>query len=233
MFKIIKHQEQIFLPQIVQQLIIGIAAAVEREAQRFGDSRDHICDFVGRNQGNEENAICESVEDLPGRCQSQSRFANSPRANHVQQATTYEEEAKRKSDWFTQKTDEVFGGEFKGFEFALDDDKKVFYSPGDANEMLKVQKNPSTFIQKFLDENGLLKDAVGYHRSLAIAMNPEKLAKFFYEQGKAIATEDVIRKTKNVNMTTRNAPEVTSKGGMQIRAVNPSTGNGLKIRSKK
>ena len=152
---------------------------------------------------------------------------------YVQQATTYEEEAKRKSDWFTQKTDEVFGGEFKGFEFALDDDKKVFYSPGDANEMLKVQKNPSTFIQKFLDENGLLKDAVGYHRSLAIAMNPEKFAKFFYEQGKSVATEDVIRKTKNVNMTTRSAPEVTSKGGMQIKAVNPSTGNGLKIKSRK
>ena len=152
---------------------------------------------------------------------------------YVQQATTYEEEAKRKSDWFTQKTDEVFGGEFKGFEFALDDDKKVFYSPGDANEMLKAQKNPSTFIQKFLDDNGLLKDAVGYHRSLAIAMNPEKFAKFFYEQGKSIATEDVIRKTKNVNMTTRNAPEVTSKGGMQIRAVNPSTGPGLKIKSRK
>ena len=99
--------------------------------------------------------------------------------------------------------------------------------------MKSAQINPSNFIQKFLDDDGLLKDAVGYHRSLAIAMNPEKFAKFFYEQGKSIATEDVIRKTKNVNMTTRNAPEVTSKGGMQIRAVNPSSGKGLRIKSKK
>lgn len=152
---------------------------------------------------------------------------------YVQQATTYEEEAKRKSEWFSKKTNEVFGGEFKGFEFNIDDDKKVLYSPGDANEILKVQSNPSNFIQKFLDENGLLKDAVGYHRSLAIAMNPEKFAKFFYEQGKSVATEDVVRKTKNINMTTRTTPEVTSKGGMQIRAVNPSGDKGLKIKSRK
>jgi hypothetical protein len=152
---------------------------------------------------------------------------------YVQQATTYEEEAKRKTDWFMQKTNEVFGSEFKGFEFAIDEDKKVIYSPGDANELKSAQENPANFIQKFLDEDGLLKDAVGYHKSLAIAMNPEKFAKFFYEQGKSVATEDVIRQTKNVNMTTRRAPEVTNKGGMQIRAVNPTSGKGLRIKSKK
>lgn len=152
---------------------------------------------------------------------------------YVEQATTYEEEAKRKSEWFSKKTNEVFGEEFKGFEFNVEEDKKVLYSPGDANELLKVQGNPSNFIQRFLDENGLLKDAVGYHRSLAIAMNPEKFAKFFYEQGKSNATEDVVRKTKNINMTTRTSPEVTSKGGMQIRAVNPSGNKGLKIKSRK
>jgi len=151
---------------------------------------------------------------------------------YVQQATTYEEEAKRKSEWFMQKTDEVFGGEFKGFEFSVDGDNKVIYSPGDSKELLNAQKNPSTFIQKFLDDDGLLKDAVGYHKSLAVAMNPEKFAKFFYEQGKAYATEDVMRKTKNINMTTRNTPEVTNNGGVKIRAVNPSTGRGLKIKSR-
>jgi hypothetical protein len=152
---------------------------------------------------------------------------------YVLDATTYEEEQKRKSDWFMKKTDEVFGGEFKGFEFSVDVDKKVIYAPGDSKELLSVQKNPSTFIQKFLDDDGLLKDAVGYHRSLSIAMNPEKFAKFFYEQGKSIATEDVMRKTKNINMTTRSAPEITNNGGIQVKAVNPSSGRGLKIQSRK
>ena len=152
---------------------------------------------------------------------------------YVQQATTYEEEANRKSEWFTQKTNEVFGGEFKGFEFSVDDNKKVSFSPGDAAELKSMQENPQNFIQKFLDENGLLKDAVGYHKSLAVAMNPEKFAKFFYEQGKSEAVDDVMRKTKNVNMSERRTPEVTSKGGTQIKALNTDSGRGLKIRSKK
>jgi hypothetical protein len=85
-----------------------------------------------------------------------------------------------------------------------------------------------------LDENGLIKDSVGYHKSLAVAMNPEKFAKFFYEQGKADATEDVIKKTKNINMSERRAPEITkSSDGMQVKAVNPDSGRSLKIRSIK
>jgi hypothetical protein len=31
----------------------------------------------------------------------------------------------------------------------------------------------------------------------------------------------------------RSTPEVTSKGGMQVKAVNPDSGRGLKIRSRK
>jgi len=84
-----------------------------------------------------------------------------------------------------------------------------------------------------LDDSGLIKDAAGYHRSLAIAMNPEKFARFFYEQGQADATDDVLRKTKNINMTERRAPEVVTKGGFQVKAVAPDSGKGLKIRSIK
>jgi hypothetical protein len=64
-------------------------------------------------------------------------------------------------------------------------------------------------------------------------MNPEKFAKFFYEQGQSDATDDYNKKIKNVNMSERRAPEVISKGGMQIREVNPDTGRGLKIKSAK
>jgi len=144
----------------------------------------------------------------------------------------YEEELQRKRDWFYKKTDNVFGSEFKGFEFTLDD-KKVTYSPGDATELKKAQSDPNNFIGKFLNEDGLIEDAVGYHKALSIAMNPDKFAKFFYEQGKAEATDDVMRKTKNINMSERKTPEVTSKGGMQIKSLGNDSGRGLKIRSKK
>ena len=151
---------------------------------------------------------------------------------YVDNAKSYEEENKRKSEWFVKKTDEVFDNEFKGFEFKLDD-QSVTYSPADAAELKKSQMTPMNFVNKYLDENGLMKDAAGYHRALSIAMNPERFAKFFYEQGKSEAVDGVMRKQKNVNMTTRKAPETVNKGGLQIKAMNPDSGRGLKIRSIK
>ena len=50
----------------------------------------------------------------------------------------------------------------------------------------------------FLDENGLIKDAAGYHRALSIAMNPDKFAKFFYEQGMSDATDTTMKQIKNI-----------------------------------
>lgn len=152
---------------------------------------------------------------------------------YIQESKTIEEEVKRKRQWFDQKTDEVFSNEFKGFEFNIND-KKITFNPGDSNELKKVQSTPQNFINKFLDEKGLIKDAAGYHRSLSMAMNPDKYAKFFYEQGLADATDDVTRKIKNINMSDRKSPEIGKPtGGMQVRAVNPDSGRNLKIRSIK
>jgi len=151
---------------------------------------------------------------------------------YTQQAKTLQEENDRKRKWFDQKTDELFSKEFKGFEFDIDE-KKIVFSPGAAAELKKAQSNPMNFISKYLDEQGLIKDSAGYHRALAIAMNPDKFAKFFYEQGQSDATEDVMRKTKNINMSERKTPEVTNKGGMQVKSVTPDSGRSLKIRSIK
>jgi len=152
---------------------------------------------------------------------------------YTKQAKTIEEENERKRNWFNQKSDEVFNGEFKGFEFNVND-KRITFNPGDANELKKAQATPANFINKFLDEQGLIKDAAGYHRSLAIAMNPEKFAKFFYEQGQSDATEGTMKNIKNIQMSANRAPEITKPtGGMQVKAVNPDSGRSLKIRSIK
>ena len=151
---------------------------------------------------------------------------------YLGKAKTKQEEDERKRNWFVQKTDELFNKEFKGFEFDVEN-KKISFTPSDAAELKKLQSNPSNFINKFLDENGLIKDATGYHRSLAVAMNPEKFAKFFYEQGKADAIDGTFKGIKNINMSERRAPEsVKSTGGTQVRAV-PDSGSELKIRSAK
>ena len=150
---------------------------------------------------------------------------------YIEQSKTYEEEVKRKRQWFEKKTNEVFS-DFKGFDFNLGD-TTISYTPSNADEIKRNQLSPQNFIAKYLDDNGMMNDAAGYHRALAVAMNPERFAKFFYEQGAASATEDVTRKIKNIQMDERKAPEVTKKGGTQYRSVSNDSGRGLKIKSKR
>jgi len=152
---------------------------------------------------------------------------------YVEESKTLGEAYQKRDQWFKDKTSEVFGSEFKGFEFALNEGKNVVYVPGDGAELKKIHLDPNNFTKKFLSDDGLLTDPVGYHKALAVAMNPEKFAKFFYEQGKSEAVDDVMRKTKNIDMSTRSIPQVTTAGGTTIRAVSQDTGRGLRIKSKK
>ena len=93
----------------------------------------------------------------------------------------------------------------------------------------------NSFVKKYVDKDtGLFNDTAGYHKALAVAMNPQKFAEFFYEQGKADATEDTVRKMKNVDMTERKVVQVGSrKDGLQIRSISTPSSKGLKIKSNK
>lgn len=173
------------------------------------------------------------LESRPATMSEEERKEYEEYREYTKQAKTYEEELKRKEGWFTQKTEEVFSNDFKGFEFDIEG-KKITFTPAEAAELKKVQLNPQNFTKKFLDDQGLIKDAVGFHKSLAIAMNPEKFAKFFYEQGKADAVDNIDKKMKNINMGQQRVPENTKQNeGVQVREVNPDSGRGLKIRSAK
>lgn len=151
---------------------------------------------------------------------------------YIADAKSYEEESARKQEFYNSKTLEVFTPEFKGFEFNVGEET-ITFSPSSLDELKKSALNPGSWATKYLDDDGLIQDSKGFHRSVAIAKNPEKFAKFFYEQGKSSATEDVMRKTKNINMSERKMPEVTSKGGTQFKSLNQDSGKGLKIKSIK
>jgi len=140
---------------------------------------------------------------------------------------------KKRYDWFVDKSQEVFSSDFEGFDFTVND-KQYTYKPGDGQELFNRQKDVNNFIQPYLDsDTGMMKDAQGYHRAMSIAMNPERFAKFFYEQGKAEAIDNVSKKSKNIDMV-RKAPQSMNKNGLKIRAIgDTSSGKGLKIKSIK
>ena len=151
---------------------------------------------------------------------------------YVQNSKTTTEANQKKSEYFMKKTDEVFNPEFKGFEFNVGD-KTVKYSYGDANEMKAKQVNLDNFVGKYTGEDGLINDAYGWHKSISAAMDPERFAKYFYEQGKADTIGDVSKKSKNINMQVRQTPQSIGDTGFKARQVSDESGRGLRIRSKK
>jgi hypothetical protein len=152
---------------------------------------------------------------------------------YKQAATSEQEEQMKRSKYFADKTTELFSDKFEGFKFAIDENKAVTYKPAEAKSLLEEQSSLKNFVNKFLNEEGYLKDAESFHRAIAIASNPDKFAKFFYEKGMADTVDTVSKESKNIDMV-RQSTQVTKKtdGGIQVRAIEPSYGNRLVIKQK-
>lgn len=150
--------------------------------------------------------------------------AQSKQAEQINQA---------KAKVFDDKTSKLFSEEFKGFEFNLGDKKQV-YKPKDVNETKTIQSNISDVIKTHLDENGVLKDAHSYHKALAMFRDPDGFAKFFYEQGKADSTNNVIKGMKNIDMNVRDSKEVTDNSdGPRMRVISEDGfESGLRIKKR-
>lgn len=151
---------------------------------------------------------------------------------YISQSKTIQEENAKKSEYFSKKTEELFNDEFKGFEFKVGD-KSLVFKPGEASELKSVQSDITNFVSKYLDDNGMIKDPAGYHKALSAAINPDKLASYFYEKGKADAVDSSVRSSKNIDMDVRSAPQQTANSsGIKIRAVESDSGRGLKIKKR-
>lgn len=123
---------------------------------------------------------------------------------YTEEQRSQEERQKSVRESFQKKTESFFNDEFKGFEFKIGEDKVVF-KPNDIGELKQKQSDLSNFISQHTDENGNLVDAQKYHTALSMAMNPLAYAKFFYEQGKANAIDNVVAEGKNVDMNVRSS----------------------------
>lgn len=151
---------------------------------------------------------------------------------YISQSQTIQEENMKKAEYFAKKTDELFNEEFKGFEFRVGEQKLVF-KPGETNEVKSVQSDINNFISKYLDDNGMVKDPAGYHKALSAALNPDKLASYFYEKGKADAVGSVAKTSKNIDMDVRQAPQqMSSNQGFKIRPVSSPGERDYKIKKR-
>lgn len=141
--------------------------------------------------------------------------------------------AEKQVQTFLNKTKEVFSGEFKGFDYSTGD-KRYRINIKDANEVMTAQSDINNFVKKFLNKDGEIADAKGYHKALFAAMNPDLIAKHFYEQGKADAVRDSMARTKNIDMSPRGTHEDTPKmAGFSIKSVDGVDASKLRVKFNK
>jgi hypothetical protein len=126
--------------------------------------------------------------------------------------------AKKQTDTFLNKTNNVFNDKFKGFEYSVGD-KKYRFNVKNANEIKETQSDINNFVKKFLNENNEMSDAKGYHKSLYTAMNPDAIANHFYQQGKADALKESVAKAKNVSMDPRKSFSNDNTSGTKFRVL--------------
>lgn len=163
-----------------------------------------------------------------------------PTINNEQQKATdffnrYNNEQNKvaqQQEMFKKQTSNLFSNEFKGFEFNLGE-KKFRYNVQNPTQVAETQSNIQSFVGKFLDKEGNVTDAPGYHKALYTAMNSDKIASHFYEQGKADAVKEVITNSKNPSAGVPRQASNTFVGGLKIKSVSGWDSAKLKIQTKK
>ena len=110
--------------------------------------------------------------------------------------------AEKQHSAFMNKTNNLFNEKFKGFEYNVGD-KKFRYNVKNVDGVKETQSDINNFVKKFLNEDNVISDAKGYHKSIFTAMNADAIAQHFYEQGKADALKQSVAKAKNVSMSPR------------------------------
>jgi hypothetical protein len=132
---------------------------------------------------------------------------------------------------FQDQTQKVFNKNFDGFEFNIGD-KKVTYNIQDVDNVRDKQLDINNFVGKFLNDKSIMEDAAGYHKGLFTAMNPDAVAKHFYEQGKSDAIKQTVANSKNINTARESHKVYEGDNGIKFKVLGDS-GNDMKLRIKK
>ena len=176
---------------------------------------------------NSKSKYYEEIKLRPGVTQEQQKaldFFN--RYNKEQEI------AAQRRENFRNTTNEIFNNDFKGFEINVGE-KRFRYNVSNPTAVAEKQSDLNTFVKKFLNKDGEVVDAVGYHKAIYAAENVDTIANHFYEQGKADAVKDVMAKSKNITETAR--PQAGGDvfiNGLRVKAVDGVDASKLKFKVK-
>jgi hypothetical protein len=144
-----------------------------------------------------------------------------------------QKQAEQQHDVFQKNTKELFNQDFEGFDIKVGE-KRFKYNIKDVDKVAENQSNINNLVKKFLDKDGNVNDAAGYHKAIYAADNVDRIATHFYEQGKADAVKDVVNKSKNLSPTkARSQQGEVFVNGLKVKAISGADSSKLKIKTRK
>jgi len=178
---------------------------------------------------NKKSQYYAEIKQRPGVTQEQQKAVDFFNRFNKQQETI-----KQSQELFKKRTNNLFQTDFKGFDYEVGD-KKFRYKVKDPVKIAESQSNIKNFVDKFVDKEGAISDTEGYHKALYAAMNTDKLATHFYEQGKADGIKNLVQQSKNPSAE---APRQVASGdvfvgGFKVKAVSGADSSKLRIKKRK
>ena len=188
--------------------------------EAVAEARGHLEDLKKR--------YYDEIKLRPGITQEQQKameFFN--RYNQEQEIATQQHEA------FINNTNEYFTDDFKGFDFEVGE-KKFKYGVKNPKDVAENQSNLNNFVEKFLDNEGNVKDTKGYHKAMYAAQNIDKIVSHFYEQGKSDGIKTVVDNSKNIsNEARQTSGGDVFIGGLKVKAISGVDSSKLRIKKSK
>ena len=177
---------------------------------------------------NRKTKYYAEIKNRPGVTQEQQKALDFFNRYNKQQ-----EEIKLSQADFKERTNQILNSEFEGFEYNVGD-KRFRYKIKDPVTIAEKQSDINNFVGRFLDKEGKIKDTAGYHKALYAAMNADKLASHFYEQGKADGVKTLVQQSKNPSTDT---PRQVASGdvyvsGFKVKAISGADSSKLKIKKR-
>ena len=144
-----------------------------------------------------------------------------------------QEIAQQQYERFKESTKQLFNDGFEGFDIKVGD-KNYKYNIQNREKVAENQSNINNLVGKFLDSDGNISDAKGYHKAMYAADNVDKIAAHFYEQGKAEAIKEVMNKSKNLSDTkARSSQGDVFINGFKVKSISGADSTKLKIKTRK
>jgi len=208
------YDEEVAEPSEIKAKQLAFKEELYKAQKHFNDSKEkYYADLKLRKQN-----------EVPEEYKEAQDFYN--------EATKIQERAEKLKNTFDTRTNNFFSEEFKGFDFKVGE-KKYRFKVDDTKRVKTAQSTIDNFIKPYLNKEGEMEKVGDYHKALFAGRNADKLAAHFYEQGRADAIKETVKKSKNIDMSPRSDNSAVQNPNSKVRVVENDSSNRLRIKWNK